>query len=81
MKSGQIDREPCAGDCPTTTWRSGDLVGEWYDLPIAPDAHPGTYRVIVGMYDPETGERLIWADDHGKEIGDSILIDQVQIVP
>jgi hypothetical protein len=57
-KAGQVDRLPCDGGCPTTTWRPGDLVGEWYDIPIRADAPPGQYQIIAGMYDLQTGKTL-----------------------
>lgn len=43
---------------PTTVWRQGQ--GVWQDVPleVAVDAPPGRYRVLVGVYDPVSGERL-----------------------
>ncbi len=57
-KAGQVDCLPCNGGCPTTTWRPGDLVGEWYEVPIRPDAPPGDYQLIAGLYDLQTGKNL-----------------------
>jgi len=80
-KAGQVDRLPCDGGCPTTTWRPGDLVGERYDLPIGADAPPGRYELIAGMYDLATGERLPWLDANGSPLGDSLPVGAVDVQP
>lgn len=57
-KAGQVDRLPCGGACPTTAWQPGEVVGERYELAVDPGAPPGRYRLIAGLYDLATGERL-----------------------
>jgi hypothetical protein len=81
LKAAQDDRVPCHAGCPTTTWRPGDLIGEWYDLPIHPDAPPGHYQVVVGMYDLATGERLPALDAEDNVVGTYILIGSVEVQP
>ena len=34
---------------PAGQWREGDIVVSWFDIPIAPDAPPGEYWVLMGM--------------------------------
>jgi 4-amino-4-deoxy-L-arabinose transferase-like glycosyltransferase len=80
-KAGQVDRLPCQGGCPTTTWRPGDLVGERYDLAILPDAPPGRYWLIAGMYDLATGEHLPWLDAEGNVAGSYLLVGTVDVQP
>jgi hypothetical protein len=80
-KAGQIDRLPCSGGCPTTTWRAGDLVGERYDLDILPDAPPGSYRLIGGMYHLATGERLPLVDDQDNAVGDHFPLGSIEVRP
>ncbi len=55
---GQKDNEPVDGFYPTTAWEAGEIVRDQYDVPLAPDAPPGEYQLVVGMYLAETGERL-----------------------
>jgi hypothetical protein len=81
VKAGQVDRLPCFGSCPTTTWQAGDLVGERYDLDIHPDAPSGTYRLIAGLYDLATGERLPLTDDQGNAIGDHFPLGSIEVRP
>ena len=80
-KAGQLDRPPCSGGCPTTSWRPGDLIGEWFEIPIDADAPPGNYQVIAGMYDLASGERLPWFDAEGVPLGDSLVLASVQVLP
>jgi hypothetical protein len=79
IKAGQVDRIPCDGGCPTTTWRTGDLVGERYDLPIGDDAPPGRYQIISGMYDLATGENLPWLNTQGGSIGNHLVLGIVDV--
>ncbi len=58
QKIGQWDQYPVAGNHPTPTWRRGDFFTDPYEVPIDPNARPGSYRVIVGLYRLETLERL-----------------------
>jgi hypothetical protein len=81
LKAGQVDRLPCDGGCPTTTWRPGDLVGERFVLPIGADVPPGRYELIAGMYDLATGERLPWFDADGNPLGDFVPVGSVDVRP
>ncbi len=38
-------------------WRSGDILQQTHILAIPGDAPPGTYRIWLGLYHPETGAR------------------------
>ena len=62
---GQRDAEPAGGAYLTNLWQPGEVVADNHGLPIHPATPPGEYRVEVGMYDPETGRRLV------TEAGDS----------
>lgn len=78
-KAGQLDRLPCGGECLTPGWQPGDIVGERLLLPIRPDAQPGTYRLILGMYDLQTGQRLPVLDARGGAAGDSLSLGTLTI--
>lgn len=54
----QWDNPPQGGRYPTTAWTGADTVVDRYTLTLPVDAPPGTYRLLVGMYDPQTGARL-----------------------
>lgn len=81
VKAAQVDHLPCNGGCPTDTWRPGDLVGQWYELSIHPDAPSGTCVLIAGMYDLATGERLPVLDAQGNVVSDYLELGTVQVQP
>ncbi len=54
----QRDQPPLGGLCPTPSWRPGVPIWDEYHLLVAPDAPAGEYLLEVGMYRPDTGERL-----------------------
>ncbi len=78
-KVGQLDRLPCGGECPTSGWHPGDFIGERLLLPIWPEAQPGSYRLILGMYDLQTGQRLPVLDARGEAVGDSLSLGTLTI--
>ncbi len=54
----QWDNPPQAGRYPTLAWAANDTVIDRYTLTRRDGAPPGEYRLVVGMYNPVTGERL-----------------------
>jgi 4-amino-4-deoxy-L-arabinose transferase-like glycosyltransferase len=63
---GQRDAEPGGGARLTDLWMPGEVLVDNYGVPIHPATPPGKYRVEVGMYDPETGQRLLAPGDQGQ---------------
>ncbi len=55
---GQHDGAPVAETFPTDHWPAGLIVRDRHTLVIDSMAPSGDYSLIVGMYDPTTGERL-----------------------
>jgi hypothetical protein len=55
---GQLDQQPLNNLWPTSRWQPNQPLADPYGIPIAPDAPPGQYQLLVGMYQPQTGERL-----------------------
>ena len=54
----QSDAMPQGGTYPTSRWLAGEVVIDSYGIVIPDDAAPGDYPLEVGLYLPETGERL-----------------------
>lgn len=61
----QQDNWPVAGLAPTDTWEPGALIRDPYLLPLPDDSVPGTYQLLVGLYD-ENGRRTLTLAD-GRE--------------
>ena len=73
----QTDHVPGAGFAPTFTWLPGERIRDNTGL-IVPEEWPaGEYRLIAGMYDPASGERLPMKDANGMEIGDYVLLSEI----
>jgi hypothetical protein len=75
----QKDNPPVDGLYPTTKWDPEEIVRDQYDLVIAPNAPRGRYQLKVGMYQPNTGQRLTVFDLEGKELGDGFLLSEIVI--
>jgi 4-amino-4-deoxy-L-arabinose transferase-like glycosyltransferase len=58
-KRGYVWAQADALGYPVSSWIEGDLIIQWFDLTIPPDAPPLEYHVNVGIYDLVTGERLV----------------------
>ncbi|MBE2233470.1 MAG: hypothetical protein IAE85_08255 [Anaerolinea sp.] len=56
------DSAPQAGFAPTTAWQPGQVVEERLVLALPGDGAPPAVRLIAGLYDPATGQRLATAD-------------------
>ncbi len=66
----QSDGEPQNGAAPTTSWLVGEVIADRYEIALPEKLSAGEYRVVVGMYLPATGARMLWdagADTLGLE--------------
>jgi len=54
----QQDNMPRHNQWPTTCWQPGEIIPDPYTMTLPPDLPTGTYRLEVGLYWLETGERL-----------------------
>jgi len=64
----------------TTDMRPGQTSSRQFRLPIDPATPPGEYRVILGIYHPDTLERLdIWDNLAQQSPGDSVVLGRVNI--
>jgi uncharacterized membrane protein len=78
---GQMDSVPLRGEAPTTSWVTGEIISDQYDIVVDPEAPPGNYVIEIGVYDPSTGQRLpVFANGHSEE-GDRLLLEEVKILP
>ena len=59
----QIDWVPVEGTRPTRGWRTGEVLIDPYRLPLPAELPAGDYGLWVGLYDPDTGQRLPVAGD------------------
>lgn len=50
---------PVGGLWPSRRWRVGEVLTDTYTFTLSPDLPVGTYPLIAGLFDPETGERSL----------------------
>ena len=46
------------GAYPTSGWEGDEVIKDDFMVPLPPDFSAGSYRLLVGMYDFATGQRL-----------------------
>ena len=63
------------------TWAPGEYVRDEHRLTLPNDLPAGDYRLIVGMYLPDGGERLRVVDEAGQQVGDHIILNTRHNVP
>jgi hypothetical protein len=63
--AAQQDAQPRQGANPAWAWVPGEVVIDTLTLEVRPDATPGVYELLVGLYDPSDGARLAVTDDQG----------------
>jgi hypothetical protein len=72
---GQVDQTPGAGAFPTTGWVSGEYITDEYAIPIPAEAPTGEYQIEIGMYNPNTGQRLsVCVTDACDQTDDKVLL-------
>jgi hypothetical protein len=68
----QRDALPLGGIYHTYKWVPGELVTDWYQLPVPPDLAAGDYTLEIGAYNSITTERLLLGDPFGAPIASSL---------
>ena len=69
----QYDNQPQAGRYPTSAWSLQKTVVDRYELKLKEGAPPGDYRLLVGMYDLATGQRLAAVAADGAPFPDNAI--------
>jgi hypothetical protein len=72
---GQHDGPPVNGRYPAHSWLPNQTVKDETVLVLDPDLPPGDYRVAVGLYSLETGQRLEVRGGSGNMPNNAIVLD------
>jgi hypothetical protein len=75
----QHDQQPGGGAFPTTSWVQGEVLADAYQLELPADLAPGSYRLIVRMYDPATLAALPAENADGNPAGDALALATVEV--
>jgi hypothetical protein len=74
---GQWDSVPGGGSLPTAGWLEGEVITDEYLVPVADNAPPWQYTILVGMYDSVTGRRVTTTGGLGKQ--DSVPLRSIAV--
>lgn len=73
--AAQHDGLPMASYAPTRSWLPGDVIQDQRSLSLPDTLPPGEYRLMVGLYNPLTGERVPLASGSG----DSLFLTSITL--
>ncbi|MCB0196408.1 MAG: hypothetical protein KDJ65_30930 [Anaerolineae bacterium] len=73
----QHDQPPAGGAYPTGVWSPGEIIVDEVRLPLPDSLPPADYRLVAGLYDPSTGQRLPVPGQSANEV----MLTSVQIGP
>jgi 4-amino-4-deoxy-L-arabinose transferase-like glycosyltransferase len=76
---GQWDSMPVNGTAPTSGWLPGEVVEDHYEIPMAKDAPAWKYDIFVGMYNPDTGQRLSVTSQFAPVTDNRVWLTRVQV--
>jgi uncharacterized membrane protein len=70
----QVDSYPAL---PTTGWVPGEYLVDSVELNLPDDLPSGHYRLLLGLYDESTGERLLLLNKAGQLLGSSLTLQEL----
>lgn len=73
----QHDGEPAEGLAATSIWMPGQDIRDEHRLALPADLAPGMYRLVCGMYDQATDERLVITEGSVSWQEDMILLQEI----
>lgn len=75
------DGQPGDWFSPTTRWQPGEFLEDHHVLEWQAAPPPGRYLLFLGLYDAQTGQRLLTTAADGSPIGDQVLLGEFEIGP
>ncbi len=74
----QQDSMPQGNRYPTSMWDRGELVRDSYAISLPLDLEPGQYTLRIGLYEPQTGQRLALKNETRDFLE---LLDFISVIP
>jgi 4-amino-4-deoxy-L-arabinose transferase-like glycosyltransferase len=72
----QVDTPPFGGNYPTTAWLPGMEMPDVYELKLPENIPNGIFQLAIGVYDPQTLQRLSVSQTSGIEHNNNLAILQ-----
>ena len=67
------------GRYPTVHWEADEYNQDEHEIPIPPATPPGEYLLVVGLYDPQTLERLPVRPERGEPPEDAVILQSITV--
>lgn len=77
--AAQADGVPVCWSYPTDLWRPGQIIADQHALPISAETPPGFYPLEIGLYLPDSFERLEVLDIAGNPAGVSVTLTEIEV--
>lgn len=74
------DTPPWQGDLPTSRWRVNEPIADGVIVHLEPNVPPGEYRLLIGLYDLATMQRLSIVDARGQPFADKVVLAPIWII-
>ena len=65
-----------SGMYPTTAWKTGSVIPDWHEIPIAQTIPPGMYMIEVGLFPPFSSHGLHYAEQRVW-----LPLDTIEVLP
>ena len=76
-----VQERPLAGQSPTNTWTTGDLIVDRHEIPTQSSLPPGLYRVQIALQNVADGERAVIIAPDGHWIDDKLQLAELRVLP
>ncbi len=78
--TGKIVAQHDGLDAPPRFWRAGDWIAQQHVLSITNDTPAGVYELRLGLYDPNTGQRVLQVDyNHTQPPSDQVVLGTIEV--
>jgi uncharacterized membrane protein len=75
----QRDTRPDSGSYPSSRWAVGEVIADPIRVPLPPEFPPDLLEVVVGMYRPDTSQRLPVLNAGGQPVDDKVVLGSVSV--
>jgi len=79
QNQGGGDAPPLGDDYPTSYWAAGDWLADTHQIQLDANLPAGQYNLVVGLYDPTSGERLPVVGSDGQILSDRIILTTITV--
>jgi hypothetical protein len=77
---GKIIAQHDGLDAPPRFWQAGDWIAQQHVLSITNDTPAGVYELRIGLYDPNTGQRILQTNyNHTQPPSEYVVLGTIEV--